>query len=68
MNMRNNARLLDGNTNTLFYRVKVSGKFVTPVLGEMQAALQQMQQLPADQQMLAEIVHVTKDGQEMLFE
>lgn len=61
-------KLLDGNTNTTFYRVKVAGKFVTQAVGEMQTALQQMTQLPPDQQMLAEIVSVTKDGQEMLFE
>lgn len=50
----------------VYYRVKLNGEFITGVVPTTEMAANKISTLPPDQQILAEVVKVTKDGKEIL--
>lgn len=59
-----NTLLNDGTV--MYYVLKVNGKTVSPPVADRYALEQYRVALPADQQVLAEVVTVTQQGQELL--
>lgn len=54
------------NSEQTYYAVKMNGKIITLPVGDRLAAEQAKLNLPEDQRMIAEVVTVTADGQELL--
>lgn len=52
----------------LKYAIKINGKVVSILFTSKMLAEQHLNNLPQEQQMIAEVVPVTKDGRQILFE